>query len=73
MEMSWEEARARGIDTDLMGCLGDNPQSFTIDEILKVHAVIEGENAAKNWHWLVTLTQGRFAYITGGCDYTGWG
>lgn len=33
---------------------------------------ITGENDGNDWHWLVKLENGRFAYAWGGCDYTGW-
>jgi len=62
----------KGIDYDLEGCLKYNPQSFTVDDIKKVLAVIEGENDGPAWHWILLLNDNRFIYLTGGCDYTGW-
>jgi len=41
--------------------------SDLVDELLE----ITGENDEASWHWIVTTTSG-FAYISGGCDYTGW-
>lgn len=35
-------------------------------------AFINGENDGANWHWLVRTEDGKYAYLTGGCDYTGW-
>lgn len=32
---------------------------------------ITGEKDGAEWHWLCTTATG-FAYICGGCDYTGW-
>jgi len=32
---------------------------------------ITGENDGEDWHWIVKSETG-FAYIHGGCDYTGW-
>ena len=40
--------------------------------IVKVLAEIEGENDGASWHWIVEFNNGKYAYITGGCDYTGW-
>jgi hypothetical protein len=41
--------------------------------IVEVLATIDGANDGPDWHWLALLANGYFAYITGGCDYTGWG
>ena len=41
--------------------------SDLVEEILE----ITGENDEASWHWIVKTTSG-FAYISGGCDYTGW-
>lgn len=40
--------------------------------VLEIVATIVGERDGANWHWLVVLEDGQCAYITGGCDYTGW-
>src|SRR6185503_6561645 len=62
----------KGIDYDLEGCLEYNPQSFIVDDIKKVLAVIEGENDGSDWHWVLLLNDNRYIYLRGGCDYTGW-
>lgn len=73
-----EEYKARGMDYDLVACLEYNPQRFGPQDIQQVLAVIEGENDGANWHWVLQLkpesaVDGKwFAYLTGGCDYTGW-
>lgn len=41
-------------------------------EVVKLVLEIEGENDGPDWHWIVQLENGRFAYGWGGCDYTGW-
>jgi hypothetical protein len=59
-------------DDDLDACLRHNPQEgVTPEAIAAVLAVWEGENG-DDWRWVVALTDGRFAFIQGGCDYTGW-
>jgi len=70
---------ARGIDYDLIACLEYNPQrTFTVDDIEQVLAVWTGENDGDDWRWVVRLSpdpdygEARFAFIQGGCDYTGW-
>lgn len=63
-----------GEDYDLSTALVYCSQSYphTIEDVKKILAVIEGTNDEESWHWLVELRDGRYAYITGGCDYTGW-
>ena len=64
---------ASEIDYDLEACLQYNPQpSFTIEDVKKVLAIIEGENDGPDWHWILLLNDDRFIYLRGGCDYTGW-
>jgi hypothetical protein len=63
---------SRGIDYDLQSCLDYNPQPFTVDDIERVLAVWEGENDGDDWRWVLLLKDGRYAFLQGGCDYTGW-
>jgi hypothetical protein len=68
-----EKYKQRGIDYDLTACLENNATSgFTIEDIERVEAVVEGVNDESDWHWIVTLKDGSFFYVTGWCDYTGW-
>jgi hypothetical protein len=46
---------------------------FEIGDVAEVLALVEGENDGASWETLVKLTDGRFGYLTAGCDYTGWG
>ena len=62
----------RGIDRDLFCCLEYSPQEFVVDDIKEVLAVHEGMNDEDDWHWVLRLNDGRYAYLGGGCDYTGW-
>lgn len=76
-EERWKHAERIG-DYDLGLCLEENPQDgFDLSDIKTLHAVVTGENDGDNWHWLVEffnpVKDKRYAYITGGCDYTGWG
>ena len=71
---------AKGIDYDLRACLEHNPQSFSIFDIEKVLAVWTGERDEDDWRWVIKVTKeyakthkvGRFVFLQGGCDYTGW-
>ena len=63
------------VDYDLEAALNYNPDDenpLKPNDILGECAVIYGENDEWAWHWLVELKDGRFAYVTGDCDYTGW-
>jgi hypothetical protein len=61
-----------GIDYDLKACLEYNPQSFDVSDIKEVLAVWEGERDRDRWIWIIKLGWNKFAYLSGGCCYTGW-
>ncbi len=65
-------SKGTGIDWNLAECLDYNPQGFTIEQVARVAAVIEGEHEGPDWHWVLELKGGQWAYLVGGCDYTGW-
>lgn len=61
------------LDYDLRACLEYNPQgTFAEADIAEVLAVYEGENDERDWRWVLRLHDGRFVFLQGGCDYTGW-
>jgi len=60
------------MDYDLHSAIEYHISKFGVEDVCDVLAVIEGENDGENWHWLLLLNDGTFAYLTGGCDYTGW-
>ena len=60
--------RAIGLVVRVAATLRSVELSGSIDAIM---STIAGEPEGENWHWLVLLSSGRFAYITGGCDCTG--
>lgn len=39
---------------------------------VKVVLELTGQNDGAEWHWIILLESGTYAYVTGGCDYTGW-
>lgn len=71
-DMTDEQKAETGIDYDLCACLEYNQQSFTAEDVTKVLAVHEGENDGDDWRWVLRLNDGRFVFLQGGCDYTGW-
>lgn len=58
--------------------------SIDSSDIERVISFINGQNDYADWHWICLIrpkeigtgrdynTEYTFAYITGGCDYTGW-
>lgn len=42
-------------------------------DIYNTLAAVYGENDGANWHYIVQFKAGDYAYLVGGCDYTGWG
>lgn len=72
-------AEAKGVDYDLANCIDYHIKEFDILQVVEVLAVWEGENDGDDWRWILKLTTecgakngGEYAFIQGGCDYTGW-
>ena len=42
-----------------------------ISDVTKILLEITGEKDECDWHWIVKTKEG-YAYIAGGCSYTGW-
>jgi hypothetical protein len=45
---------------------------FDREDVAEVLATEDGENDSDNWVGVFLLKDGRYAYLTAGCDYTGW-
>ena len=41
-------------------------------DVARVIATSDGENDGADWIGVFELKDGRFAYLTASCDYTGW-
>lgn len=41
-------------------------------DVARVIATSDGENDEANWIGLFKLRDGRYAFLSAGCDYTGW-
>jgi len=48
------------------------PIAWTKDDVAEVLCASEGENDGANWLALLRLKDGRFVFLSAGCDYTGW-
>lgn len=65
--------KLRKPDGDLQSAFEYNPQTgLSLVDIHNMLAAVFGENDGAEWHWIAELKDGKFAYIVGGCDYTGW-
>lgn len=71
-----EEAKSKRIDYDLSaacdyaGAEGSN--GFHLEDVAYVLASCMGENDGPDYHWLCAMKDHTYAYVSGGCDYTGW-
>jgi hypothetical protein len=45
---------------------------FGVDDVAEILATDDGENDERQWVGVFRLTNGQFAFVEGGCDYTGW-
>lgn len=56
--------------------MGEDPPAsvdpFGLADVAEVVAMSEGENDGPDWLVVVKLTDGRYAFVSAGCDYTGW-
>lgn len=57
----------------LFGAQDLPPATFTREDAAKIIALREGENDEYNWLGIFELECGEYAYLSAGCDYTGWG
>jgi hypothetical protein len=48
-------------------------QGFTLANVAETLYHRPGENDGPDWWCVVRLTDGRFAFLSAWCDYTGWG
>lgn len=48
-------------------------ESFTTKDVTEIFGCDLGENNGANWVMAGLLKDGRYFFISAGCDYTGWG
>lgn len=59
-------------DDDLISGASCNGLSNVVSQIDTILAQVPGEADGLDWHWLARMKNGKYVYITGSCDYTGW-
>ena len=69
----WREAFAYAADhgEPTEGYAG-SCEGFGFDDVAEVIASDDGENDGANWLAVLRLHDGRFAFLSAGCGYTGW-
>lgn len=55
----------------MLGWSGD-ASGFTREDVAEIIAMSPGENDGPNWIGFFRLRDGRFAFLSAGCDYIGW-
>lgn len=71
MTIHIEQEGNRMDDYDFNECLKYAP--FKKEEVEEIIACSPGGADGESWHYIVLLKKGRYGYVTGWCDYTGWG
>lgn len=74
MRADYDWQQAFGFAGNISTVMGESvsAESFGFDDIEAVLAADAGENDEARWVAVLRLRDGRFAYLTAGCDYTGW-
>lgn len=70
---NWEQAFLEA--NQRIDGVGENPPStaqFTREDVVDILHSDEGENDGAPWVGVFRLNDGRFLFVTAGCDYTGW-
>jgi len=75
-DYNWQEAfssAARDRPANVAGSDGATSEPFALADVAQTFAIVDGENDDASWLWLGRLHDGRYAFLTAWCDYTGWG
>ncbi len=75
-DYTWEEAFKYGCGREnvsaVLGWKGDT-SDVTREDVAEVIAADDGDNDGPNWIGVFRMRDGRIAFLSAGCDYTGWG
>lgn len=55
----------------VLGWDGD-ASGFTREDVVEIVAMSDGAHDEQNWIGFFKLKDGRYAFLSAGCDYTGW-
>ncbi len=68
----WEEAfQYANPATRILEFSGDN-ENIDREAVEEIAYIEEGENDGENWILCARLKDGRWFFLSAGCDYTGW-
>jgi len=70
----WEEVFKYGANPEI-ACPGMtvDQSSFTLDDVARCYGHVQGDNDGPTCTAYGKLKDGRYFFISAGCDYTGWG
>jgi hypothetical protein len=72
-DYSWKEAFVYGSSVrSSPGTEGVGQSAIGIDDVTEVIAMQEGENDGPAWIMAGRVKDGRYFFLSAGCDYTGW-
>jgi hypothetical protein len=71
----WQEAFACAMRDELRAVPGyvGSVEPFGVADVAEILATSEGENDGEDWVGAFRLIDGRYAFVSAWCDYTGWG
>lgn len=71
----WEEAFKYASKPEIVpGWEAPYPvRGFSREDVVEILGLKSGENEGPSWILACRLADGRFAFLTAHCDYTGWG
>lgn len=72
---NWGDAFACAMRDDIRLVPGYDGSAapFGVGDVEEVIATSEGQNDGESWVGVFRLSDGRFAFVSAWCDYTGWG
>ena len=68
----WKEAFGYGANIRANPAGSQNMSPLGIDDVTEVIAMQEGENDGASWIMAGRVKDGRYFFLSAGCDYTGW-
>lgn len=71
-DYDWEEAFGYADKPQPTQGYGGTLAGFTREDVESVIAIDDGCNDGPDWIGVFLLKDGRFAFLSAGCDYTGW-
>ena len=71
-DYNWREAFKYGVAPQPVEGYAGPLDAVTLDDVEEVIAASEGENDGPSWVCIVRLRDRRYAFLSAGCDYTGW-